>query len=310
MNILFAGTPEVALPTLRALIDSNNTVVGVLTRPPARKGRKATLVPSPVATFASECGIPLIETSRPSDEDTLEHIKSLAPDLGVVVAYGAILKKDVLTAPRLGWINLHFSDLPRWRGAAPVQHAIWNRDAEIATSVFQLDEGLDTGPVYSRQVFPLYGDETSGALLESLSLKGASQVVNVVNAIDQGEAPVSQPVEGATYARQLSRSDGFIDFSESPEVLDAHIRAVTPAPGAWTTLRGTPMKLGPITPLSNINELSPGQVSATKKTVLVGCRNGAVRLGEVAPAGKKWMASTDWARGARVGDVRLGEVSL
>ncbi len=305
MKILFAGTPAAAIPTLDSLSRSLENVVGVLTRPPARQGRKSMLVPSEVSKRASDLGISLVETSKPSD--AVDELSSFSPDLGVVVAYGALLKPDVLALPKHGWINLHFSALPRWRGAAPVQHTIWNRDEFAATSVFQLEEGLDTGPVYSTWKVPLAGDETSGDLLERLAVLGARQVLEVVDLIAKGVTPTPQSDEGVTYAGRISREDAFIDFQGTAEAVSAHIRAVSPTPGAWTLFQGKPLKLGPVRIASEPFTGAPGTIGASKKDVVVACVGGAVRLGEVAPAGKRMMNAADWWRGTRLGSAIFGE---
>lgn len=311
VKILFAGTPMAAVPTLRALWASDHEVVGVLTRPPARQGRSGKLVPSPVALLATELGLPLIESSRPDGPEVIEEISGLEPDLGVVVAYGAILRPAVLQIPPHGWINLHFSDLPRWRGAAPVQHALRAGDPEIATCVFQLEEGLDTGPIFSRRVFPLNGRETTGELLEYLAKEGADQVVEVADQIDTGEAEAKpQSRDGVCVARSLTKEDAFVSFDESAAAVDAQIRALTPAPGAWTLLpNGTNLKLGPVELTAPDGDASglPGEVYATKRAIFVKCQEGWVRLGEVGPVGKRTMSATDWWRGARLAaGTRLG----
>ena len=307
------------MPTLEALAGSGHEVVAVLTRPPARRGRGRRLFDSPVASAARERGIAVIESSRPGEEPARTQLAELAPDLGVVVAYGAILPQDVLDIPDQGWINLHFSDLPRWRGAAPVQRAIMAGDRQTATSVFQLEAGLDTGPVYSRIPVPLDGTETTGTLLEQLGQLGATQTLEVVDQIATGTATaVPQAAVGLTTAPQLTKAEGFVDFAAPSEQVDAQIRAFSPSPGAWTTLPGRQrLKLG----LSRVADDSstafgagsagPGPASgadavgalvATKKALLVRTSDGYVELLRVAPAGKGWMDGTAWARGARLAD--------
>lgn len=302
MKIIFAGTPAVAQPSLAQLIASPHEVVGVLTRPPARQGRGRTLHDSAVGAFAKEAGLLVIETSKPGETDTAAQIQALDADLGVVVAYGAILPPSVLSIPRLGWINLHFSDLPRWRGAAPVQHAIRAGDPQTATSVFQLEKGLDTGPVFSRITVDLQGTETSGSLLEDLAQIGAAQIVEVVDALQQGTAEaVPQAETGLTVAPRLAKADGFIDFTASAEVIDAQIRSVTPSPGAWTVLEdGKTLKLGPVQIVTDVENPGQGRVASEKKRLLVGTGDGVVQLGAVAPAGKGWMDAVAWWRGARL----------
>lgn len=315
MRIVFAGTPNVAVKALQALVDSSHQVVGVVTRPAARKGRGRKLEPSPVGKLASELGIPVIETDTPAKPGAIEQIVNLEPDLGVAVAYGALLKSAVLRIPRLGWINLHFSNLPRWRGASPVQHTVMSRDPQAWTSVFQLEVGLDTGPVYDRRALDLTGRETAGELLDALAVIGSSQLVEVVDNLEQGKAVAVPQDEGpdfvnSTYAPRLSKADAFIDFGASALAVDALVRAVTPDPGAWTTVDGKILKLGPVVPAAippGEPELAPGIVRAEKNCVLVGCVDGAVELGQVAPQGRKWMDASAWWRGARLeSGIRMG----
>ncbi|WP_022867789.1 methionyl-tRNA formyltransferase [Schaalia vaccimaxillae] len=302
MRILFAGTPQAAVPTLKALIGSDHDVVAVLTRPPARSGRGRSLHPSPVAQVATEHGIELIETSTLKTPQVKTRVEETNPDLAVVVAYGALVPADVLSLPTHGWINLHFSDLPRWRGAAPVQWAILAGDTTTASCVFQLEEGLDTGPVFSRQRLEI-GHETSGELLERMSTMGADQVLEVVDKIakDGATAIPQTPLDEETpHARMLRPADGFITFTETAVQTDQRIRAVSPNPGAYTTLPdGRRLKLANCQACPE-PQLAPGQVHATKTDVYVGCSDGSLRLGRVAPAGKGWMDGAAWARGARL----------
>lgn len=319
MRIVFAGTPAVAATALRELASSSHEIAGVITRPPARQGRGRQLVPSPVGQLAAELGVPLIETSTPAEPGAIEQIVNLEVDLGVVVAYGAILKSSILRIPRLGWINLHFSNLPRWRGASPVQHTIMARDPQAWTSVFQLEVGLDTGPVYDRRSVELTGRETTGELLETLGKLGATQVVEVVDALQAGTANAVPQDEGVdfvncTYAPRLSKADAFIDFTAPAVEVDALIRAVTPEPGAWTTVDGKTLRLETVQIATDTNAatvsnpaLEPGVVSAQKNRILVGCSQGIVELSQVAPQGRKWMDAAAWWRGARLPEgTRLG----
>lgn len=310
MRIIFAGTPDAAVPTLDALAASSHEIVGVVTRPPARAGRGRTLTPSPVAARAVELGLPLLETTRPNDAESLEVISAWDPDLGVIVAYGALLRAQLLGIPTDGWINLHFSDLPRWRGAAPVQHALLAQDKTIATAVIQLDSGLDTGPVYDRRVIEVPAGCSAGSLLGELAQLGASQVVDVADGIATGVAvALPQSETGATYASQLTKADAFIDFTGSAGQVAARVAAVTPNPGAWSTVPdGSKLKVGLVVAAEDAPSAEAGTIVATKREVLVVCDEGAVRLGKVAPAGKSWMDAADWWRGARLGtDARLGE---
>ena len=308
MRIIYAGTPNAAVPTLEVLLESSHEVVAVLTRPPARQGRGRTLHPSPVAHVAASAGVPLIEASSMKDAGVQKAIEALDADLGVVVAYGALIPQHVLDMPEHGWINLHFSDLPRWRGAAPVQWAILEGDPHTASSVFQLEAGLDTGPVFSRHPIDS-ARQSSGELLETMAHLGAAQVLSVVEDLASGMAQATpQDVsEPATHARRLTTADGFIDFAGAAAEVDQRIRATTPNPGAWTTLPdGRRLKLGPATPT-----LTPtpgeGVVLVKKAHVQVGCADTTIELGQVAPAGKGWMDAAAWARGARLdAGTRLG----
>ncbi len=310
VRIVFAGTPEPALPTLEALISSPHEVVGVITRPPAKSGRGRHLVPSPIAQRASEAGIDLFETSSLKGDEALDRIRAWNADIAVVVAYGALIPLRVLEALPHGWLNLHFSDLPFFRGAAPVQWAILSGLTETASSVFQLEEGLDTGPVFSRQKVEIT-DQTSGELLDEMARLGAQQVVDVVNAIEAGQA-IAQPQvvpEGIelSYARRLEPSDGCVSFDVSALQTFIIIRAVIPSPGAYTEFRGQRLKLGKVS-LTDVPTPGPGRRSVSKWRVRGGWTDFCLVLGQVAPAGKKWMDAAAWARGARLdSDVRLGE---
>lgn len=327
MRVIFAGTPVTAVPTLQALIDSPHEVVAVITRPPARRGRGRTLVPSPVAQRAAEYEIPIIEASHMREEATQAAIEATGAELGVVVAYGALIPQRLLDCLPRGWVNLHFSDLPRWRGAAPVQRAIQAGEAATASCIFQLEAGLDTGPVFSRVECPISSDATTDSLLESMAHTGAQQVVQLLDDMDSGVACASPQETGdhdehVTHAPMLAPAEGFVGFTSSAQAIDAHIRAFTSNPGAWTLLPdGKRLKLAPVTlatdedsaRLGAPEEAAPGLLLCSKKDVLVACSEGWVRLGQVAPAGKGWMDAAAWARGARpeqgsrLGQIREGE---
>ena len=274
-------------------------------------------MPSPVQVAAEAAGVPIIATRTLKDAAIQAQIQDLGADLGVVVAFGAIIPQGVLDMPTHGWINLHFSDLPRWRGAAPVQWAILSGDTATASSVFQLEAGLDTGPVYSRIPVAI-NHESAGELLARMAEVGAPQVLDVVDQIEAGSAlATAQKTEGLTHAGMLTHEDGFIDFSAPATQVDQRIRALTPDPGAWTVLPdGTRMKIlaahaaDQDHALTGREGLKSGQLLVTKKEVLVGCAQGAVFLDQVAPAGKSRMDAPAWARGARLAaDALLGQVS-
>lgn len=303
MRVLFAGTPEAALPTLEALIASKHDVVGVLTRADARKGRGRTLSPSPVAAAARGAHLDVRTPSAlrgEASDDVLSWVRDLRVDVAVVVAYGRLVPADLLDVPRHGWLNLHFSLLPSWRGAAPVQRAIIAGEEITGACVFRLEEGLDTGPVYGRIAEAIGARDTSGDLLERLAHAGAPLVLDVLKAVEEGDVrPEPQDEALATLAPMLTSVDGQVRWDDPALTVDRRIRGVSPAPGAHTTYLGARLRLGPVTPVPGVTDLLPGQVRATKREVLVGTGGCAVRLGQVAPAGRSWMPADAWARGAR-----------
>ena len=301
MRLVFAGTPEVALPTLDAIAASRHEIVAVVTRPDAPAGRGRRLVRSPVGAWADERGIEVLTPARPREEPFLARLRAIAPDCIPVVAYGALVPPEALAIPKHGWINLHFSLLPAWRGAAPVQHAVLHGDEITGASVFQLEEGLDTGPVYGTLVEKVGPRDTAGDLLARLAHAGAGLMVAVLDAIEDGTArAVPQPADGVSLAPKITVADAEIRWHEPAFAVDRRIRACTPAPGAWTTFRGERIKLGPVLPVSEAESLAPGEILVDKRRVLVGTATSPVVLGEVRAAGKRAMAAVDWARGARV----------
>lgn len=315
MRIVFAGTPQVAVPTLSALLDSGHEVVGVITREPKRRGRSKALVPSEVGEFAASKGLNVLESSRPGGAEEMAWLAQVNADLGVVVAYGALLPQRVLDATPHGWVNLHFSALPDLRGAAPVQRAVMRGDESIGCSVFLLEKGMDTGPIYSMRAYSMGTDRSAGSILEELAVLGAQQVVEVVDALQDGSAVADAQDEGlrqanVTFAPKLTKDDGFVDFQGSATQVANQVRGVSPEPGAWTTLPdGRTMKLGLVKAADGSSTpSSPGEVVAEKNSVRVGCGSGSVILSQVAPAGKNWMRAPDWWRGARLnGGAVLGE---
>lgn len=303
MRLVFAGTPEVALPTLDAIAASRHEIVAVVTRPDAPAGRGRRLVRSPVGAWADERGIEVLTPARPREEPFLARLRAIAPDCIPVVAYGALVPPAALEIPKHGWINLHFSLLPAWRGAAPVQHAVLHGDEITGASVFQLEEGLDTGPVYGTLVEKIGPRDTAGDLLARLAHAGAGLVVTVLDAIEDGTArAVPQPADGVSLAPKITVADAEIRWHEPAFAVDRRIRACTPAPGAWTTFRGERVKLGPLIQASatDSGSLAPGEILVEKRRVLVGTATSPVVLGEVRAAGKRAMSAVDWARGARV----------
>jgi methionyl-tRNA formyltransferase len=300
LRLVFAGTPVVAVPPLERLLASGHEVVAVVTRPDAPAGRGRKLQRSPVGEVADALGIEVLTPAKASDPAFLERLTELAPDCCPVVAYGGLVPPAALAIPRLGWVNLHFSLLPAWRGAAPVQHAILHGDEVTGAAVFRLEKGLDTGPVFGTLTEPVRPDDTAGALLERLSVAGAELLAQVLDAMAAGALKaVPQPVDGVSLAPKLTVEDAHIDWSLPAFAIDRRIRACTPAPGAWTTFRGERVKLGPVRMLPEAEKVPPGVLVVEKKRVLVGTATDPVVLGEVVPPGKRAMPATDWVRGAR-----------
>ena len=297
MRLVFAGTPEPAAAALERLIASDHEVVAVLTRPDARRGRGRTLHPSPVKALAVEHGIAVLTPESLTRDDAIrEQLKELAPDAIPVVAYGNLIPADMLDIPAHGWVNLHFSLLPKWRGAAPVQAAIAAGDAVTGATTFRINEGLDTGDILDTLETEIGEAETSGELLERLAYAGADLLVKTMDALDAGTAePTPQPEEG-TYAHKIAPADARVDWNQPAAVIDRGIRAHTPAPGAWTMRGENRFKLGPVTPTGE-RSLAPGEAALGKNEVLVGTADGDVRLGTIQPPGKKMMNAADWARG-------------
>jgi len=300
MRLVFAGTPAVAVPALDAIADSHHELLAVVTRPDAPAGRGRHVVRSPVGAWADARGIPVLTPARPREPEFLDQLKALAVDCVPVVAYGALVPPGALEIPRYGWVNLHFSLLPAWRGAAPVQHAVLHGDEVTGASVFALEAGLDTGPVYGTLTEPIRPTDTAGDLLDRLAVSGARLLVEVLDGIEAGAlAPVPQPAEGVSLAPKVTVEDVQVRWDEPAFAVDRRIRAGTPAPGAWTTFRGERVKLGPVRPTGGASGLRPGEIAVGRSGVLVGTATGAVALGEVRAAGKKPMPADAWARGTR-----------
>ncbi len=303
MRVVFAGTPAVAVPALDAVAGSAHELVGVVTRPDAPAGRGRRLTPSPVAERASELGVPVLKPEHPRDPAFQAQLRDLAPDCCPVVAYGALLPQSALDIPRHGWVNLHFSVLPAWRGAAPVQHAIWAGDEVSGATTFRIVRELDAGPTFGVMTETIRPTDTAGDLLARLAEGGAELLVATLDGIDDGslEAREQQP-EGVSLAPKISVGDARVDWTEPAVAVDRRVRACTPAPGAWTTYDGDRVKLGPVELVDGGHDLAPGVLEVTKSAVLVGTSTGAVRLGQVKAFGKKQMAAADWARGAQFAD--------
>lgn len=303
MRLVFAGTPAVALPALDAIHASDHEIAAVVTRPDAPAGRGRRLERSPVGAWADEHGVEVLTPQRPREPSFLERLREIDPDVVPVVAYGALVPREALDVPKHGWINLHFSLLPAWRGAAPVQHAIWHGDELTGACVFQLEQGLDTGPVFGTFTTLVGPRDTSGDLLDRLAREGAGLLVQVLDAIADGTAhAVPQPADGISLAPKVTVEDAEVQWSEPAFAVDRRIRAMTPAPGAWTTFRQERVKLGPVLPAPGSPRLKPGDLLVEKRRVLAGTGTDPVELGEVRAAGKKPMPAVEWARGVRVGD--------
>jgi methionyl-tRNA formyltransferase len=302
MRIVFAGTPEPALPSLRRLIESpHHDVVAVLTRPDAAAGRRAKPSPSPVARLALEHGIPLLRPARPNSDEFIAELIELAPDACAVVAYGALLSEGLLAVPTHGWINLHFSLLPAWRGAAPVQAAIAAGDTVTGATTFQIELALDSGPVYGVVTETIRPTDTASDLLGRLAISGAALLDTTLDGIADGSlTAVPQPVEGVTIAPKVTVEDARVRWDLPAHVVDRRIRAVTPNPGAWTMVGDLRVKVGPVTIEESSNSLAPGTIRVEKKGVHVGTGSQPVLLGQIQPPGKKLMNAADWARGARL----------
>ncbi|MBM7788001.1 methionyl-tRNA formyltransferase [Tenggerimyces flavus] len=301
MRLLFAGTPEVALPALDAFLASEHEVVAVLTRPDAPSGRGRHLHPSPVAERAEAEGIEVLKPPKPSDETFKARLRELAPDCCPVVAYGGLLPQSVLDVPPQGWVNLHFSLLPAWRGAAPVQYAIRTGDDVTGASTFRIVKELDAGPVFGVLTEPIHPTDTAGELLDRLAVSGAKLLLDTIDGIAAGTLEARpQPVEGMTYAPKLTVEESRVDWSQPAFAVDRLIRSCTPAPGAWTTIHGERLKLGPVLVQPDEPQLAPGELSVQKSRVLVGTGTTPVQLGDVQPLGKRLMPASDWTRGHRL----------
>lgn len=300
MRLVFAGTPETALPALRRLIDSpDHEVAAVLTRPDAASGRRGRPEPSPVARAALDAGIPVLRPNKPNDVEFVAELTQLQPECCAVVAYGALLREQLLAVPRHGWINLHFSLLPAWRGASPVQAAIAAGDTVTGASTFQIEPELDSGPVYGVVTETIRPTDSAGELLDRLAVSGAQLLEATLDGVGS-LTPIPQPAEGVSYAPKLTVEHARVSWQLPAHVVDRGIRAATPNPGAWTMIGDLRVKLGPVTVASAPKPLPPGGIHVERDGVWVGTGSKPVRLGQLQPPGKKLMNATDWARGARL----------
>ena len=304
------------MPSLDALSSSSHDVVAVLTRPDAPAGRGRSLVASPVKQRALALGLEVLTPGSPGDLEFQARLRELAPDACPTVAYGALIRAPTLSIPTQGWINLHFSLLPAWRGAAPVQHAIMAGDEVTGATTFLIEQGLDTGPTYGVMTEAIKPDDTAGDLIWRLARSGAGLLVATLDALEAGQLhAVAQPAEGVSLAPKIRVQDARVPWSAPAQAIDRRIRGCTPAPGAWTTFRGERLKIHPVTPaesaVTDRNQgppqgpvapevLAPGELAATKRAVRVGTGSGAILLGAVQPQGKRPMEAADWARGIRL----------
>ncbi|MGV0775945.1 methionyl-tRNA formyltransferase [Mycolicibacterium elephantis] len=309
MRIVFAGTPEPALPSLRRLIESpRHDVIAVLTRPDAASGRRAKPTPSPVARLALERDIPVLRPQRPNSEEFIAELSELAPDCCAVVAYGALLSERLLAVPRHGWVNLHFSLLPAWRGAAPVQAAIAAGDTVTGATTFQIEPALDSGPIYGVVTETIRPTDTAGDLLDRLAVSGAALLETTLDGIADGSLkPVAQPSDGVSVAPKITVEQSRVRWDLPAHVVERRIRAVTPSPGAWTMIGDLRVKLGPVSIVEAADPLPPGAIRVDRDGVRIGTGSQPVRLGTIQPPGKKPMNAADWARGARLDDSARAE---
>src|SRR6476661_290852 len=263
MRLVFAGTPEVAVPSLDALAGSRHEVVGVVTRPDAPSGRGRKLVASPVAQRAEELGLPVLKPQHPRDPEFQEALRELRPDCCPVVAYGALLPQSALDIPEHGWVNLHFSALPAWRGAAPVQHALWAGDEVTGATTFRIVKALDAGPTFGVMTERIRPTDTAGDLLARLAEGGAGLLVATLDGIEEGSLEARpQQGEGVSLAPKITVEDAHVDWNEPAVGVDRRVRACTPGPGAWSTHDGERITIGPVTPVAGHDLLAPGTLEA------------------------------------------------
>jgi methionyl-tRNA formyltransferase len=307
MRLVFAGTPSAAVPSLAALLASPHDVVAVVTRPDAPSGRGRKVTASPVGSLAAASGLEVLAPTTPSDPSFLARLSELGPDCCPVVSYGALLPRAALDIPPHGWVNLHFSLLPAWRGAAPVQRALMAGDEVTGATTFRIVEALDAGPTYGLVTEAVRSDDTSGTLLERLASAGAGLLVSTLDGIENGTAEARpQPADGVTLAPKLTVADAEVNWSHPAFAVDRRIRACTPSPGAWTAQSQARLKLAPVVTRADVTSLAPGEIAAEKAGVLVGTATCAVQLTSVQAPGKAWMPAPDWARGQRPAPGWLG----
>ncbi len=304
MRLVFAGTPQAAVPALDALLKSGHEVAAVVTRPDAPAGRGLHLEPSPVAQRAAEAGIEVLKPGRPREPEFTDRLRQIAPDVVPITAYGALIPQSVLDIPAQGWVNLHFSLLPAWRGAAPVQHAILHGDDITGATTFRLVKELDAGPVFGVVTEPIHPGDTAGDLLGRLAVSGAGLLVATLDGIGSGQLEARpQPAEGVSLAPKITAGDARVRWDQPATAVDRQVRACTPSPGAWSMLGEARLKLGPVDPAPEgaapAGPLAPGEMAVLRSGILVGTATTPVGLGDVQPPGKRRMRAADWARGLR-----------
>lgn len=303
MRLVFAGTPQVAVPALDALLESRHDVAAVVTRPDAPVGRGRRIEAAPVARRARAAGVEVLTPVKASDPAFLSRLREIGPDCCPVTAYGALLPRSALEIPPRGWVNLHFSLLPAWRGAAPVQHALLHGDKVTGATTFRIVPELDAGPVYGLVTESVRRRDTAGDLLARLADSGAELLLRTLDGIESGDlVAMPQSAEGVSRAPKIAPADARVDWSRPAVAIDRLVRACTPEPGAWTEHDGARLKLGPVLPVDEPGAVDPGELSVTRDAVLVGTGSLPVRLGDVQPPGRRWMPAVDWARGLRGSD--------
>ena len=300
MRIVFAGTPAPALPSLQRLIDSpRHDVVAVLTRPDAATSRRGKPTPSPVAQLALDAGIAVLRPARPNSPEFIEELIEIAPEGCAVVAYGSLLGAELLAIPAHGWVNLHFSLLPAWRGAAPVQAAIAAGDTATGATTFMIEPTLDTGPIFGVVTEAIRQADTAGDLLDRLAVSGGVLLEATMDGIAEGSlTPVPQLTEGVSAAPKVSVEQARIRWDLPAHIIDRQIRAMTPHPGAWTMIGDMRIKVGPVVVYKSGEPMAPGIIATERTRVLIGTGSDPVQLKQIQPPGKKPMSAADWARGA------------
>jgi methionyl-tRNA formyltransferase len=301
MRLVFAGTPATAVPSLDALLKSRHEVAAVVTRPDAPAGRGLHVAPSPVARRAESAGLEVLKPARPGDPGFLARLRQIAPGCCPVTAYGALIPRQALDIPEHGWVNLHFSLLPAWRGAAPVQHAVLHGDDVTGATTFRIVAALDAGPVFGVVTEQIRPSDTAGDLLDRLAVSGAELLVATIDGIESGElAARPQPADGVSLAPKITTEDARVRWGEPATAVSRLVRACTPAPGAWTALNGARIKLWPFAGVAADTGVPPGRLCVRGAQVLVGTGTQPVQLGDVQPHGKRRMPAADWARGLRL----------